>query len=210
MNKINEKCLECERLGTTCNGPAFMAMPIEEIVEWCNARRKQIAGMTYDHIADVTGLAKATVYRFFNGQNNDCRMETLRPILKLLVGGNWSNMPCDEITDSERNAYEERIRYLEKEIVWHEDKLHHFEALDAVHKQEKEHQESDHQQQRRFLMEQLDNAQAQLEAAARKGKSRRRTNVVLVMALIVLLLLIMTDLILYRIDPSVCLFDPHL
>ena len=49
-----EKCLECKKLGNPCDGPNFMAMGTAELIEWCNNRRKQIPGMTYDKIVEIT------------------------------------------------------------------------------------------------------------------------------------------------------------
>ena len=126
-----EKCLTCNKIGITCDGPNFMAMGTAELIEWCNNRRKQIPGMTYDRIAEATGLSKGTVSGFFGGTHADYRIETIRPILKLLVGGEWDDNPCADPTTSERAGYEERIRQLENEIAWRDDKIQHLQKTNA-------------------------------------------------------------------------------
>lgn len=118
-----EKCLNCNKIGISCDGPNFMAMGTSELIEWCNNRRKQLPGMTYDKIVELTGLSKGTVAGFFGGTHADYRIDTIRPILKLLVGGEWDDNPCADPTVSERASYEERIRQLEKEIEHRDDKL---------------------------------------------------------------------------------------
>ena len=118
-----EKCLECKKLGNPCDGPNFMAMNTEDLIHWCNERKKQLPGLTYDRIAEQTGLSKGTISGFFKGTHADYRIETIRPILKLLVGGEWEDSPCGDPTAEERAHYEEVIRQLETSVVWHEDKI---------------------------------------------------------------------------------------
>lgn len=117
-----EDCLKCKKLGSPCDGPNFFAMSTAELVEWCNARRKQI-GLTYDRIADETHLSKGTVSGFFSGGHADYRLETIRPILHLLVGGEWGDSPCADPTDDERAGYEARITRMEEELRWRDDKI---------------------------------------------------------------------------------------
>ena len=120
-----ENCLQCKKLGSPCDGPNFLAMNTAELVEWCNARRKQLS-LTYDRIAELTNLSKGTVSGFFNATHADYRLETIRPILKLLVGGEWGDSPCADPTDTERAGYEARIAHLEGEIAWRDDKIQHL------------------------------------------------------------------------------------
>lgn len=121
-----EKCLECKKLGNPCDGPNFMAMSTEDLIHWCNERKKQLPGLTYDRIVEQTGLSKGTVSGFFKGTHTDYRIETIRPILKLLVGGEWEDSPCGDPTAEERHHYEEKIHQLEAEIAWRDDKIKHL------------------------------------------------------------------------------------
>lgn len=160
-----EKCLVCNKLGAMCDGPNFMAMPITDLVNWCNARRKQ-RGLSYDKIAEKTGISKGTISGFFGGDHANYRIETIRPILKLLVGCEWDDNPCADMTTSERGQYEERIRQLEEEkrqlekgTEWRDDKIQHFKELVAINA-------ADSKNQIDFLKKRLD----QEEAGARRLK----------------------------------------
>lgn len=127
-----EKCLTCGDLGAACDGPNFLAMETAEIGLWCNDKRKQIQGMTYDKIAAETGISKSAVYSFLNGTHADYRLETIRPIVKLIVGGKWDDNACGNLSNSEKAAYEENARQLESEIKRQEDKIQHLISENAT------------------------------------------------------------------------------
>lgn len=96
------KCVRCPDIGVTCDGPNFAAMSMEEIVRWCIAR-KNFLGLTNQVIATQAGLALGTVGCFFSGTHSDIRMDTLRLILKVLIGGNYTGRPCpDAPTDHDK------------------------------------------------------------------------------------------------------------
>lgn len=122
-----EKCLTCGQLGVSCDGPNFLAMDAVELGQWCNEKRKLIPGMTYDKVTAETNVSKSAVYNFLTGAHTDCRIETIRPIIKLLTGGKWDDNPCGNVESSERAAYEQKIQQLEHELKWHGEKLQHYE-----------------------------------------------------------------------------------
>lgn len=96
------KCVRCPDIGVTCDGPNFAAMTMEQIVLWCIAR-KNFLGLTNQNIATQAGLALGTVGCFFSGTHSDIRMDTLRLILKVLIGGNYTGRPCpDAPTDHDK------------------------------------------------------------------------------------------------------------
>lgn len=121
-----EKCLTCGDLGKACDGPNFLAMETTEMGQWCNDKRKQIPGMTYDKIAAETGISKSAVYGFLNGTHSDYRIETIRQIIKLIIGGRWDDNPCGNLSNSEKAQYEENARHLASEIQWRDDKIQHL------------------------------------------------------------------------------------
>lgn len=131
-----EKCLTCNQLGNTCDGPNLMAMETTELGLWCNELRKHKPGMTYDKIAAETGVSKSAVHGFLNGSHADYRRETFRPIVKYITGGKWDDNPCGNITNAEKAAYEEKIQHLKDEIQWRDDKIHdlanNFESMQTL------------------------------------------------------------------------------
>lgn len=122
-----EKCLSCDQLGITCDGPNLLAMDTVELGLWCNELRKDNPGMTYDKIAAETELSKSAVRDFLTGKHDDCSMRTARTLARYITNGKWDDNPCGNLTNSERAAYEERIKQLEKDKVWHEDKIKSLE-----------------------------------------------------------------------------------
>ena len=131
-----EKCLTCKQLGTTCDGPNFLAMDAVELGHWCDEKRKQIPGLTYDKLAADTELSKSAVYGFLHGAHTDYRLETIRPIVRRITGGKWDDNPCGNLTNSERAQMEEKVRALEKEIAWRDEKIqdlqHNFASMQTL------------------------------------------------------------------------------
>lgn len=123
-----EKCLNCADLGNACDGPNFLAMETTEMGQWCNQKRKQIPGMTYDKIAAETGISKSAVHGFLTGAHSDYRIETIRPIVRMIVGGKWDDNPCGNLSNSEKAHYEDQARHLASEIQWRDDKIQHILA----------------------------------------------------------------------------------
>lgn len=196
-----EKCLECKKLGNPCDGPNFMAMNTEDLIHWCNERKKQLPGLTYDRIMEQTGLSKGTISGFFKGTHADYRIETIRPILKLLVGGEWEDSPCGDPVSDERAAYEEKIHQLEKDIVWHEDKIKTLEKNNEAMQTLITNTNARNTQDKDFLRGQI--------------KSKNRAIVILSVSLAVCLLVIIAALIIDRTNGEIgffwleSLFKPH-
>lgn len=110
-----EKCLTCKQLGSTCDGPNLLLLDAVELGQWCDALRKLRPGATYDKTAAETKVSKTAVYSFLTGAHADCRLETARPVARWLIGGSCEGNPCGNVTSSEKAAYEEKIRQLEKD-----------------------------------------------------------------------------------------------
>lgn len=115
------KCVSCPKLGVSCDGPNFVAMNAAELVAWCNAR-KDFMKISNARIAEMAGMSKGTVDGFFANAHADFRFETIRPVLRVLVGGEFSGVPCPDPSSGEKAAYEERIRGLEADNARLEEK----------------------------------------------------------------------------------------
>ena len=122
-----EKCLTCKQLGTACDGPNLLLMDAVELGHWCDALRKLRPGATYDKTASETKVSKTAVYSFLNGAHADCRLETARPVARWLIGESCEGNPCGNVTNSEKAAYEEKIRQLENELSRREDRIQHLD-----------------------------------------------------------------------------------
>lgn len=122
-----EKCLTCDQLGKACDGPNLLLMDAVELGHWCDELRKKRPGATYDKTAAETKVSKTAVYNFLTGAHPDCRLETARPVARFLIGGSCEGNPCGNVTNSEKAAYEARIRQLENELCRREDKIQHLD-----------------------------------------------------------------------------------
>lgn len=130
-----EKCLTCKQLGEACDGPNLLLLDTLELGEWCNELRKKRPGATFDKTAAETKVSKTAVYNFLTGAHPDCRLETARPVARWLIGGDAEGNACGSVTNSEKAAYEGKIKELEKlleyEIRWRDDKILHFQSLNT-------------------------------------------------------------------------------
>lgn len=87
------ECVSCEKLGVSCAGPKFVAMPAPELIAWCKARKARL-GLSNGKLAELSGMAKGTIDRLFAGEHIDFRYETIRPLVMALTGGNAGGNPC--------------------------------------------------------------------------------------------------------------------
>ena len=115
------KCATCPKLGNTCDGPRYVSMTAQELISWCAARKKHL-GLSNQKIADMANMAKGTVDGIFAASHTDFKYETIRPIIRVLLGREWNEDPCDDLTDGERSALEKKIQQLEKDVERLEDR----------------------------------------------------------------------------------------
>ena len=124
------ECVTCPKLGISCDGPNFVAMPAAELMNWCKARKAHL-GLSNQKLADLANMSKGTVDGLLANAHADFRYESIRPMLKVLIGGDWNGVPCPDPTASERAAYEEKIRKLEHDIEWRDANIARLEKTNA-------------------------------------------------------------------------------
>lgn len=121
-----QECITCPKIGISCDGPNFIAMSATELLSWCKARKAHLH-LSNATLADMSAMPKGTVDRLFAGEHMDFRYETVRPLVKALVGGKeWSGDPCPDPNSSEKAELLEKIRHLEEGIQWRDDKINHL------------------------------------------------------------------------------------
>ena len=196
-----EKCIKCNQMGNSCDGPNMLSMEVKELGLWCNEYRKLQPGMTLDKVAAGADVSKTSVHGFLNGAHEDCSYFTAHSIAKYITGGKWDGNPCGNLTNSEKAAYEEKIRHLESEITWRDDKIQHLkknnESLETLvantNKRNTEGQE--------FLRSQI--------------KNRNKAVTILAVFLTITTLLIIAALVIDNLNPDIGffwlegLFKPH-
>lgn len=186
-----EKCLHCNQLGTNCDGPNLLLLEEIELGQWLNELRK-IRGLTYDKTQQETGVSKTALYNFLTGAHPNCKLDTVRPLAKKFIGGDCDDNPCGNVTNSEKVAYEERIRQLEKDIIWHEDKIKSLEKNAEAMQTLITNTNVRNTQDKDFLRGQI--------------KSKNRAIVILSVSLAVCLLAIITALIIDRTNSGIGFF----
>lgn len=92
-------CINCPKLGVSCDGGNLLTMPQPELLEWMRLRKK-VRGLSVHTIAVLSGVPEGTVARVFAPDAKaDFRMETLRPIVCVLIGGELGKNPCPDPAD---------------------------------------------------------------------------------------------------------------
>lgn len=117
------ECIKCQKIGISCDGPNFFAMDASELHAWCKERKKEIKASNAQ-LAEMSGMPKGTIDRFFAGEHIDFRYETIRPLLKALTGGAWSGNPC--AAPEEEEALQKKIQELEAEIAKRDESLQQY------------------------------------------------------------------------------------
>jgi transcriptional regulator with XRE-family HTH domain len=94
-------CISCPYIGQTCDGPNFLAMPIERFCEWCKLRRDYL-GWKNQFVADKAGVSKISVDRIMAGDSKDLRITTMQAVARALVNGVWGHSPCVLVAETEK------------------------------------------------------------------------------------------------------------
>ena len=178
------ECLSCPKLGVSCDGPNFVAMSAHDLLEWCKTRKTKL-GLSNAKLADMSGMPKGTIDRLFAGEHLDFKYETIRPMLKALVGGAWGENPCADPHGQIDEKLEETVKRLEEE------KKNLKEQVKTIMEEYREEVA--------FLKEQVRNEQ---EAA----KGRKKAIIILDTSLGITLLIIIVALIIDRLNPDMGFF----
>lgn len=107
------ECISCPKMGVTCDGPNYAAIPAHDLLEWCRLRKNHL-GWSNSKLAEEAGIAKGTVDRLFAAERVDFKYDTICPIIKALVGGTWVGKPCAELRQQDSHLAE-TIQRLEEE-----------------------------------------------------------------------------------------------
>jgi len=186
-----ENCATCTKPGKSCYGPRLEKIPGNEAIALCKAR-KVFLGLSNQRIADMANMSKGTIDGLFSSAHADFRHETMRPVWNVLFGGEMPEDTCDSITDGERAAYEEKIRKLEHDLEWRDDKIKQLQETNASMQMLITNSNKRNTADKDFLRSQV--------------KSKNKVIVVLALLLSLSLLLIFSALIIDRINPDIGFF----
>lgn len=141
------ECVSCPRLGVSCDGPNFVAMSAHDLLEWCKSR-KHYLDLSNAELAEISRTPKGTIDRLFAGEHNDFKYETMRPLVRALVGGVIGENPCpDPNTDMEKTiaALREENVKLKEQIV----------EIETEYDEDADELKLEHREETRFLRNQI-------------------------------------------------------
>ena len=193
-DKPYNRCIKCERLGTQCDGPNFIAMTPDQIVEWIRIRKEWL-GWTNSMLAERADTPKGTIDRILAGGHTDFKVSTIAPIIKVLVGGSFGKFPCPDPDTAPKDIKSllEALAAKDKEI---ERLKCAASALEEQHAKELAHAEERHEREEKYLMSLVDDLRGQV--ADYKHLLRKVVALAAILALIIIIALIID-----RSDPSV-------
>lgn len=185
------ECIRCPKLGSECDGPNFLAMSPQELIFWCRERKKHL-GLTNAKLAEMTGMSQGTIDGLLANAHADFKFGTIRPVLQALVGGKWLGDPCADPHGTVDAELKERVRELDAEIKWRDDKLAHYAGQLKSMETLITNTNARHTNSQEFMREQI------------RGKNK--TIAILGTFLGICLLVIITALIVDRLNPNIGFF----
>ena len=155
-----EKCIPCERIGTSCV-PNLMRLPFAELIRWCIKRQKYL-GWSNNFLADKSKVPVGTINRIWGGDYEDCKYSTIKQLLITLIGGTEDEYHCNELIEKELRSVEQQAAKLsvveaENEMLKAENERlkNRFKEIDEIHRKDIRAVKEEYQEQIAFLKDQL-------------------------------------------------------
>ena len=132
-DKPFNKCFECNSFRNGCSGPNLSVMGIERACEFLQLARIFL-GLSYQEVADGTGVSLATVKRTLTGKISDPGFFTMSAISAFLLGDPKGKYPCaipNVVSNPDNDAkLNDALRDLERALADNKD---YRAALDNIH-----------------------------------------------------------------------------
>lgn len=155
-----EKCIPCERIGTSCV-PNLMRLPFAELIRWCIKRQKYL-GWSNNFLADKSKVPVGTINRIWGGDYEDCKYSTIKQLLITLIGGTEDEYHCNELIEKELRSVEQQAAKLSVVEAENERLKARLQSVDELlqdierqHRQDIRAVKEEYQEQIAFLKEQL-------------------------------------------------------
>ena len=152
-------CISCPKIGQTCDGPNFLAMPIDRFCEWCRLRRDYL-GWKNQFVADKAGVSKVSVDRIMTGDSKDLRITTMQAVARALVNGSWGQYPCALVAETEKEVLVDNPVI----VAQCQHLLNTLDTLTAEYKAERAAFQEETQRKINFLREQIAFKERQMDA----------------------------------------------
>ena len=151
-----EKCIPCERIGTSCV-PNLMRLPFAELIRWCIKRQKHL-GWSNNFLADKSKVPIGTINRIKAGEYLDCKYSTIKNILIALIGGTTDEFPCTEQVERDLRhleQFEQQAAKLTATEAENERLKERLSKIDEQHRNDIRVIKEEYQEQITFLKEEL-------------------------------------------------------
>lgn len=131
-DKPFNKCFECRSFRNGCSGPNLSVMGVSRACEFLQMARIFL-GLSYQQVADGTGVSLTTVKRTLTGKVSDPSFFTMTTISIYLLGDPNGKYPCaipDVAPDDSAARLQEATKELERALA---DNRDYRAALDNIH-----------------------------------------------------------------------------
>lgn len=146
-----KECVSCSKIGVSCKGPTFVAMPAAEILEWCKLRKSHLK-LSNKKLAELSKIPEGTIARLFAGEHMDFKYESIRTVLKAMVGGTFDGDSCSEPIMIDDFKQTETIERLQTENAALKETI---QAYEHMHHEDMQELREEHQQAIDYLKKQI-------------------------------------------------------
>ena len=190
------KCIDCSRLGKTCSGPDFYLLSAEELIAWCK-RRKEHLHLSNAKIAEIAVMSRGTVDNLFAGTHTDYRYESIRPVLKVLIGRTAAEELCNTSLDNcEAEKLKSALANAEAENAKMKSEFDHIRTENEYLKTSLDHEQKQAERNENYLYEQIKELQA-------LGQARKRVIFFLIVAIVGILCALIFVMVWDKMNPHV-------
>lgn len=162
------KCFQCHSFRSGCSGPNLSVMGIEKACEFLQLARIFL-GLSYQDVADGSGVSLATVKRTLTGKISDPSFYTMSAIGGFLLGDPYGKYPCaipNVSNQKESDArLDEAFKELERVLNDNEDYRAALDNIHASYKLEMEVFRSEYQKDIDHLHKEIERAWADIDRA---------------------------------------------
>lgn len=133
------KCIICDRLGESCDGPNLLILDVQKISEWVNIRQEYLR-ITNEKLAEMAQVSVNTVCRIKAAENNpdgEFKLTYLQRVVRVLIGGKLGTHPCpmEDRTQDTQLVQELKDECKRLNAVIERKEKEHAEAIEKIERE---------------------------------------------------------------------------
>ena len=179
MPHIYDKCIGCPDVGTVCNGPNMLTLPIEGVREMVK-RRKNTLKLSNEELSRISGVPIATVNRFLSPSvTSGFSYATVSAIVRAVIGGgrqsySFNENPCPATSSEIRQKTAETARQLAEAQAECQRLREELEACDQKRREQRTVIKEEDQRKIDHLLDQVDYLENRCEYLKETAEKRYR------------------------------------